>query len=199
MSLRDILITLIYTDYYRSSDAVILLEGDGFSRINKSCEFVSHNLANYLVFSGGIDNPSVGSFTFEKCRHIIFDTNNLPQDKLILELDSRNTREQAEQVVKICKKYNWGSIILVASHYHQFRAFMTFLKVVIEEKLENDLIIYNAPVNELNWFEDDGWGKRIDLLKNEFDKINLYQDLGHIASFEEAIKYFEWREQNIKN
>ena len=198
MDYKELLPILIAYDFYQPSDAVILLEGDGYSRINKACKLIKNKSANFLVFSGDVDNISAGSFPYDKCKDLIF-KHNLPQEKLILDLISKNTREQAEQVVEICKINNWRSIILIASHYHQFRAFMTFLKVVIEEKLENKLIIYNAPENNLEWFKETGWGKRIDLLKNEFDKVIKYQKSNHIASYKEAIEYFQWRERNTKS
>jgi uncharacterized SAM-binding protein YcdF (DUF218 family) len=198
MNLQELLPILVSYDSYQSSDAVILLEGDGFSRIDKACEIFNNQKANYLIFSGGIDKQSVGSFDYYKCQSYI-NKKNIPQEKLILELKSKNTREQAKEVIELCKKFNWKSIILTGSHYHQLRAFLTFLKVLIEEKLENKLIIYNAPENKLEWFEETGWGKRIELLENEFNKIITYQSLGHIASYKEAIEYLEWREKHTKN
>lgn len=198
MNYQDLLAILVSYDSYKSSDAVILLEGDGFSRIDKACEIVNNKLANYLIFSGGLDDQSVGSFNYNKCQSII-NKKSIPNDKIILELNSKNTREQAKEVIDLCKKFNWKSIILIGSHYHQLRAFLTFLKVLIEEKLENELIIYNAPENKLEWFEETGWGKRIELLQNELIKITTYQSLSHIASYKEAIKYLEWREKNTKN
>jgi len=198
MNYQELLLILISNDSYKASDAVILLEGDGFSRINKACDIFINKKANYLIFSGGVDNQSVGSFDFNKCQTFI-EIKNIPHENLILELNSKNTREQAVEVIQLCKKFNWKSIILTGSHYHQLRAFLTFLKVIIEEKLENELIIYNAPENQLEWFEETGWGKRIDLLKNELIKIKNYQSINHIASYKEAFEYLEWREKNTKN
>ena len=69
----------------------------------------------------------------------------------------------------------------------------------LEKKLEKKITIYNASENNLDWFTNSGWGKRIDLLNLEFDKIEKYQKFDHLASFTDAIKYFEWRELNMKN
>jgi len=197
MNYQDLLTFLVSYDSYKSSDAVILLEGDGFSRIKKACDIVTNKNANYLVFTGGVDNERVGSFSYEKCQELI-NKWNIPHDNVLLELNSKNTREQAKEVIALCQKFNWKSIILTGSHYHQLRAFLTFLKVLIEEKLQNKLIIYNAPENKLNWFEESGWGKRIELLENELNKITTYQSLNHIASYKEAFEYLEWREKSTK-
>ena len=197
MNNKDLFTILVASDVHQNSDVVVLLEGDGFSRINKSCSILINQEAKFLIFSGGVDNEEVGSFCYNKCESRILNY-NVPQVQLVLELNSTNTREQALEVIEMCVQNNWTSLILTASHYHQFRAFLTFLKVLIEKKIENKIIIYNAPENQLDWFADSGWGKRVDLLELEFDKIQKYQKLGHIASYSDAVKYFKWREKNIK-
>jgi len=192
---KDLFTIFVATDVYRNSDVVVLLEGDGFSRINKSCTILTNQEAKFLIFSGGVDNEELGSYSYNKCESRILNY-NIPQVQLILELNSNNTREQALEVIEMCVQNNWTSLILTASHYHQFRAFLTFLKVLLEKKIENKIIIYNAPENKLDWFAESGWGKRVDLLELEFDKIEKYQKFGHIASYSDAVKYFKWREEN---
>ncbi len=192
----DLFITFVATDFYKKSDVVIILEGDGINRISKACKIYNNQLADFIVFSGGVDNIKYGSYTFEKCAKE-FKKSNINPNKIIIEEKSQNTRHQAENIIDLCLTNNWNSIILTASHYHQFRAFLTFLKVLIEKKLEKKIIIYNAIVNNLNWYKETGWGIRIELLKLEFKKINKYQKENDVASFREAIEYFKWREQNI--
>ena len=102
-----------------------------------------------------------------------------------------NTHEQAVEVIQIAKNNSWKRIILVGTHYHQYRAYLTFLKEVIDSK--SDIIIYNAPA-KTKWFRNDGWGKRIDLLDQEFDRIENYTKLGHLATYNEAIEYQLWKE-----
>lgn len=194
---KDLFTILLATDVHQNSDVIVLLEGDGFSRINKSCSIIKNQEAKYLIFSGGVDNEKVGSYCYNKCESRILKY-NIPQIQVIPELNSKNTREQALEVIEMCIQNNWTTLILTASHYHQFRAFLTFLKVLLEKKIDNKIIIYNAPENKLDWFADSGWGKRVDLLELEFEKIQKYQKLGHIASYTDAIKYFKWREVNIK-
>jgi hypothetical protein len=86
-------------------------------------------------------------------------------------------------------------MILVASHYHQYRAFLTFLKVMGD--LHMEVVLSNAPARYVPWFVDHGWGTRFDLLDGEFEKIRHYQTLAHIATFEEAIEYLRWKEGKI--
>ena len=117
----------------------------------------------------------------------------ISRDAIIMEDISLNTREQAVKVTGIISQNSWRRVILVASHYHQYRAYLTFLKVILENELKIDII--NAPANYLNWFEDMGWGRRYDLLQDEFGKIEKYGKMGHIASFEQAIEYQKWKEK----
>jgi hypothetical protein len=67
------------------------------------------------------------------------------------------------------------------------------LREVIDAK--NDIILYNAPVRNLPWFSENPWGRRFDRLEQEFDRIDRYSQLGHLASYDEAIAYQQWKEE----
>ena len=185
-------IVLVDNDLLRPSDAIILLEGDGFNRVDKTVELFKEGFSNHIVFSGEIDNPVYGSFTAEKVIPVLVEK-GIPKENIIHESKSTNTREQAVEIIKLSKKNSWRKIILVGSHYHQYRAYLTFLKVVQEQSCP--IIIYNAPARELKWFNETGWGKRIELLENEIKKIDENTTLNHIASFKFAIEYQKWKEE----
>lgn len=193
MTESELFIALISNDKVKKSDAVILLEGDGKNRIKKSCDLINQGYANTLVFSGGAINYQYGSFPFEDCKKEIYSFGIHP-NMIIHENKSMHTREQAENVITLCLRRSWASFILVASHYHQYRAFLTFLQVLKEQELDKKVKIYNAPVSELDWFIPTEWGIRFDLLQLEFEKIQKYQQEGHIASFEDGINYQRWKE-----
>ena len=89
--------------------------------------------------------------------------------------------------------HGWSTALLVASHYHQYRAYLTFLQAMQEHAL--DLCLVNAGARDLPWHRDEGWGRRIDLLETEFEKIEKYRRLGHVASFEEAVAYASRKEE----
>jgi uncharacterized SAM-binding protein YcdF (DUF218 family) len=178
---------------YKHADVVVMLEGDGYSRINKTCEILKEGYAKILIFSGGVDCESNGSYPFEKCLNKFIE-NEININDIILEKKSQNTKEQANEVIKLCLQNNWKKIILVASHYHQYRAFLTFLKTIIDLKLETEILIYNAPVRDISWFETTQWGDdtRSDLLNSELNKIFKYKN--DVATYEQAINYYKWRE-----
>ncbi|MBI5221597.1 MAG: YdcF family protein, partial [Candidatus Magasanikbacteria bacterium] len=120
-------------------------------------------------------------------------TKGVPSDKIILEENSTNTLEQAEQIIKMAQTQSWKRFFLVASHYHQPRAFLTFLKIL--KRSSKPIEIINAPCKDLDWFSENHWGSRINLLETEFKKITIYQKKGHVASYSEAIEYQKWKEK----
>jgi len=194
MTNREKVIALIDNDGLQKSDAIVLLEGDGLNRYQKAVELYNNNLADKIIFSGGITDYEYGSFPFsDVLPHILM--TGVPVEAIIHEDKSLNTREQAVEVIALAKRYNWTRLVLVATHEHQYRAYLTFLRIVIDSR--SNLILYNAPVRNLNWFSETGWGRRFDRLEKEFERIEKYADLGHLATFEEAITYQEWKEKQV--
>ena len=183
---REKFIILVDNDKIYNSDAIILLEGDGTFRCQKAVELYKYGYSNKIIFSGGISDHAYGSFPVEDLLPTLKQL-GLNENDLIIENLSRNTKEQADLVIKIAINKSWKNLILVASHYHQYRAYLTFLESI---RISNiDIMLYNAPANDLEWFNHTGWGTRFELLESEFDKILDYQQLGHVASFEFAINY----------
>jgi hypothetical protein len=190
MTDRELFLVLCFNQKIIKANAVVLLEGDGFSRLKKACSLINEGWSNTLVFSGGADNPAYGSYTYHQCLPLIID-GGVKKEQIIWESESKHTREQAENVVQICIEKEWSKIILVATHFHQPRAFLTFLKVLEEKKSERTIDIINASAYA-DWMEETTWGKRIDLLDVEFEKIETYKQSGHISDYKTAIDYFKW-------
>ena len=192
MNLREKLIILVDNDCIRKSDAIILLEGDGLNRIPKAVELYKSGFADNIVFSGGITNLTYGSFPFSMAYPELIRA-GIPQAAIIHESISQNTREQAIEVIKLAMLRGWNKLILVASHYHQYRAYLTFLKEITDTN--SNILLYNAPAKDLRWFEETAWGERFDLLDDEFDRIEKYTALSHLVPLNEAIEYQKWKEQ----
>lgn len=192
MTNKEKFIVLVDNDCIKISDAIILLEGDGLNRYQHAIDLYNQGAAGFVVFSGGITNYEYGSFPYEDVLSHIMKT-GFPADKLIHEDRSLSTREQAVEIVKLAKTNNWKRLILIGSNHHQYRAYLTFLKEVLVSDVP--LILYNSPVRTLKWFEETGWGLRFNLLESEFEKIDSYSALGHLATFEEAISYQKWKEE----
>ena len=182
---------IVDNDCLTASDAIILLEGDGFYRFQKAVELYHKGLGKKIVFSGNIIDKDYGSYPYEEVKPFIL-KGGVPENDLIHEAKSLHTRQQAEEVVKMAITNGWKKLALVASHEHQYRAYLTFLREVLDTK--SGIILYNAPVRNLNWFVDSGWGIRFERLQAEFIRIEKYSALGHLASAEEVVEYQKWKE-----
>ncbi len=189
---RERFIVFVDNDILVRADAIVLLEGDGVHRARQAASLYCRGFAPRVVFTGGADNPGYGSFLSSI---VIPELERLgvPSECIVVDDKPQNTREQAVGIVRLATEQHWERIILVASHYHQYRAYLTFLQAMFE--LGATLLIVNAPADDLPWFQELPWGVRAQLLDEEFEKIEEYNNEGHIASFTEAIQYQKWKEQ----
>ena len=194
LTAREKFIALVDNDGIVKSDIIVLLEGDGFNRYKKAADLFNNGYSDKIVFSGAITDYSYGSFPFEDILPRLL-SSGVPRDAIIHEKKSQNTREQAIEVINMAKANNWKKVILVATHEHQYRAYLTFLKEVL--KSDQDILLFNSPVRNLKWFENNVWGKRFDNIDKEFEKIEIYMAKGHLATYQEAIKYQEKKEESL--
>ncbi len=191
---REKILAIVDNDCLSPSDAIILLEGDGFDRFRKAVSLYKQGLAPKIVFSGNIVDYDYGSFPFSEVLPLML-KEGMPESDIIHEDKSLNTREQAVEVVKMAMERGWQKLVLVASHEHQYRAYLTFLREVLDTK--SGIILYNAPVRNLNWFEDKGWGTRFERLEAEIARIEKYTAMGHLATADEVITYQKWKESQL--
>ena len=183
---REKILAIVDNDCLSPSDAIILLEGDGFDRFRKAVSLYKQQKAPKIVFSGNITDYDYGSFPFAEVLPRMLEA-GVPEDDIIHEDRSLNTREQAVEVVRMAMDRGWKKLILVASHEHQYRAYLTFLREVLDTK--SGITLYNAPARNLDWFVDKGWGTRFERLEAEILRIEKYTELGHLANAQEVIDY----------
>lgn len=188
---REQIMAIIDNDSLAESDAAVLLEGDGFFRFEKAVDLYKKKIVKRIIFSGNVVDRDYGSFPFDEIKPFIL-KNGVRESDLIHEDKSSNTREQAIEVIRLAQESKWSRLALVASHEHQYRAYLTFLREVLDKKTE--MILYNAPVRNLSWFRDSGWGIRFDRLSSEFERIEKYSAMGHLATAQEVIAYQKWKE-----
>ena len=184
-------ISLIDNCKISKGDVIVVLCGDGYNRINEAIKLYKRKYAQMIVLSGGKEDISYGSIPADKLVLKLY-KHRIPKKYIYLEKISQNTKEQAQNVLALCKERHWKKVLLVASHYHQYRAFLTFLSQLIKLKM-TDIQLINCPVRDLDWFEINKWGKRINLLEKEFEKIFYYQSSKQLPSFKTAINYFHTR------
>ena len=119
LSLREKFIALVDNDGLLVSDAIVLLEGDGFNRYIKAADLYKNGYSKKIIFSGAITDYNYGSFPFKDILPKLL-SSGVPEEAIIHEKKSKNTREQAVEVIDIAVKNNWRKIILVATHDHQY-------------------------------------------------------------------------------
>lgn len=195
LSLREKFIAILSNDIIAPSDAIILLEGDGYNRVQKAVDLYKAAFAPVIVFSGGAVNYNYGSFPSKDIIPALIKLGVQPKD-IIIEDRSMHTQAQAVEFLRLAKKNNWHRAILVASPDHQYRAYLTFLRQILNENIY--FILFNSPAENLSWFNKTLWGKPYNRLEQEFEKIEKYSLMGHLASFEEAISYQQWKEQQLQ-
>ena len=188
---RELIIAIVDNDCLMKSDAAILLEGDGLNRINKATDLYKLGLVDRIIFSGNSEDREYGSFPFDEVKPFII-REGVREEDIIHENVSLNTHQQAVEIIKMAIERNWKKLALVASHEHQYRAYLTFLREILDK--ECGIILYNTPARNLNWFVDDGWGIRFDRLYSEFERIEKYSAIGHLANVNEVIQYQKWKE-----
>ena len=191
---REKILAIVDNDCLSMSDAIILLEGDGFDRFRKAVSLYKQGKAPKIVFSGNITDYDYGSFPFAEVLPRMLEAGG-PEDDIIHEDKSLNTREQAVEVVRMAQERGWKKLILVASHEHQYRAYLTFLREVLDSK--SGITLYNAPARNLDWFVDKGWGTRFERLEAEILRIEKYTEMGHLANAQEVIDYQKWKEAQL--
>lgn len=184
------LMAIVCNDLLKKSDVVVCLEGDVYHRLDQTVKIFREGLAKNILISGGYNAPPFSLPAKILAKKI---PASISREKIILEEKSQNSYDQGVEVMKIVKEKKWKKIIIVASHFHQPRAYLTFIKTMKNANIK--IQIFNAPARELLWFDKTTLGAtRLRLLEDEFKKIDKYTVQGYLVSIEEAINYQKWKE-----
>lgn len=109
-----------------------------------------------------------------------------------------NTLTESKAVIRFAKNNNYKTIIVSAASFHQVRAFMTAVKVALEEY--PDLRIYSLPGETLPWNEKVAHSqgaltaRRCKFNESELMRIEKYYRKGDLCSFETVIEYLDRRD-----
>ena len=97
---REMIMAIVDNDCLQPSDAIILLEGDGFNRFQKAADLYHQGIGKKVVFSGNIVNKEYGSYPFEEIKPFILKA-GVPDEDLIHEDKSLQTQQQAVEIVRM--------------------------------------------------------------------------------------------------
>ena len=114
------------------SDAVILLGGTPSSRIVHALKLYRAGKAPRIVITGG--NSPWDNARASEAQRVAEQLVELgaPRSALVLETESRNTRENAVGVAALFAKRGWENGLLVTSSTHMRRALAAFRKVGLD-------------------------------------------------------------------
>ena len=110
------------------SDAVILLGGTPVRRIMRALRLYRAGKAPFIVITGG--NPLEQMAVVPEAQRVadFLVEIGAPRSALILEMKSRNTRENAVNTAAIFKEHGWRHGLLVTGGVHMPRAMAAFKK-----------------------------------------------------------------------
>lgn len=165
------------------ADAIVLLVGDRFHRIPRVAELYHQGHAPRVVLTGNADNGDYGSIPSRKLVPELVRL-EIPEEYIIWEETAAHTRGEADASLRLAKRHGWTRLLLVTTEYHQYRAFLTWLKAMRDHDLDLDLIM--VPIQEFPDFYNE---TREEALLRELQKIEAYTVKGDVATYEEGVAY----------
>ena len=175
------------------SDAVVVLCGeDPEPRIGVAAQLFAQGAGLWVLLTGGKHEPPRW-FSAEKLTPSLLGL-GVSHTRVVIDNESMNTREQAVNTVAAAIEKGWKRLLLVASGYHQYRAFLTFLKALQEAEQDHAIQMMMMPANQVQWWATPTGMEqtRLNLLTAEFDKLTEYA--GDVASYEAGLEYLEYWE-----
>ncbi|HUL60124.1 MAG TPA: YdcF family protein [Anaeromyxobacteraceae bacterium] len=111
----------------RSSGEVELTEGA--DRIVRGFELVRAGNAAHVLYSCGSVAPGPGDVPEAERVAALYRRWGLPEERIVAEVHSRNTRENAVESARIVRERGWRTLLLVTSAAHMDRALGCFRAV----------------------------------------------------------------------
>jgi hypothetical protein len=109
-----------------------------------------------------------------------------------------NTLIEANAMIQYAKRNQYESIYIVASPFHQLRAFMT--SVTAAQNFYPEIKIYSHNGHPLPWrdhvvhSQGETSGRRRELIGGEFERIKKYQQKGDLAQDADVLNYLNQRD-----
>ena len=149
------------TDEIAYADAIVVLTG-GTGRVEEGLRLFREGRGGYLILSGVEETSSLGAIFPGRDLKTAVDTS-----RIILDIESRRTIDNAFNVKKIVEDKGFKSLILVTSNYHMKRA-----STILRKTINGEVKLYRNPVRGPNFKDEEWWGnlKSLKLVTSEFFK-----------------------------
>lgn len=149
------------------ADAIVAVSGgETTSRTLGAIKLYDEGYAPVIIFSGAASDPASVS-NAAAMRKIAIQA-GVPASDILIEEDSADTYENAQNTARIIKDRNMSSIILVTSPYHQRRASIEFKRA-----LGKNVKVIDHSTSDENWRRSAWWKNNysLSLTLSEFQKI----------------------------
>lgn len=129
----------------KAVDAIVAVSGgDTVARTNHAISLYQNEWAPLLIFSGAAQDKTGPSNALAMRQLAI--AAGVPARDILIEEDSANTQQNAENTNQLLAENDIKSVILVTSGYHQRRASLEF-----NRKLNDGVTIQNSPTSDKDW------------------------------------------------
>lgn len=155
----------VATDEITYADAIVVLTG-GTGRVEEGLRLFREGRGGYLILSGVEETSTLDTIFPGRNLKTTVDTS-----RIIIDIESRRTLDNAFNVKKIVEDKGFKSLILVTSNYHMKRAFTLFSKAIY-----GDVKLYRHPVRGPNFKDEEWWQsqKSLKLVTSEFFKYTWF-------------------------
>lgn len=138
------------------ADAIVVVSGGNtIARTNAGIDLYNRGWADYLVLSGaaqdktGISNAAAMKLQAQQA--------GVPEYAILIDEDSANTQQNAENAQSIFKERDFHDVILVTSGYHQRRASLEFNKQTDNVSIRNYPVVNDGDWDWYWWVTPRGW------------------------------------------
>jgi uncharacterized SAM-binding protein YcdF (DUF218 family) len=114
------------------------LDKYSLARVQKAVQLWKRGFASYILFSGGCADRRGNGLAGAQRMALEAAQQGIPQEKIIIEQDSKDTRHNVINSSPILREKGWNNLILVTNDFHMQRAVRLFEK----ERFQ----VYPAPI-----------------------------------------------------
>jgi uncharacterized SAM-binding protein YcdF (DUF218 family) len=138
------------------ADVIVAVSGgDTVARTNEAIKLYKQGWAPKLVFSGAAEDPSGPSNAAVMRRTAL--ASDVPKEDILIDENSRTTKQNAEETAELLDKSTLTSIILVTSGYHQRRTSLEFGEIFSSAKIRNHPVGQDKQWSRWWWITPMGW------------------------------------------
>jgi len=143
-ALTEISKALVYKDFLKKSEAIIILSGGSGHRIQTAARLYHEGFGEKLVFSGFKVYPETYTNMLMKSYALKL---GVPENKIISEISEGEVSTRGESIsnVKLLKKNNIRSFILVTSAIHTRRAHLIYKKIISLMDADVEFSVHPSP------------------------------------------------------